>query len=65
MFNFTQKGYAAPPFLWTQARRPLQAPIQADDLFVALMIKRKRNTVKMPYKSLKSPAKRLESLSSP
>ena len=51
--------------LWTQARRPLQAPIQANDFFVALMIKRKRNTVKMPYNALKPLVKRLECLSSP
>ena|SRR5947209_12224056 len=51
--------------LWTQARRPLQAPIEANDFFVALMIKRKRTTVKMPYNALNRHGKRLESLSSP
>src|SRR5438552_3540219 len=45
--------------------RPLQAPIQADDFFVALMIKRKCIAVKVPSNALEPHVKRPQCLSSP
>jgi hypothetical protein len=67
MLNVTQKGCAAPPFALDAGKCVLYRPLfsQADDFFVALMIKRKRNTVKMPYNALDPPGKLSECLSSP